>query len=127
MLTEKQLRTATASELRDLRGRIFHELRRRDSEGEAPVEKPGRDLVECRKGRSGRHLQLEMVRCGKPGCKKDQAGGHGPYWYLYLPNARTGRQTSKYVGKNLPDDLAREFGVEAEDEVRVEAPAGGGG
>src|SRR4028119_2148612 len=40
------------------------------------------------KGRGGRHLRLERVKCGKDGCKKcsgDDPERHGPYWYLYRP------------------------------------------
>jgi hypothetical protein len=42
--------------------------------------------------------------------------GHGPYYYLYLTNPRTGCHTSKYVGKpaNLTEEMRQEFGVEVE-------------
>jgi hypothetical protein len=66
------------------------------------------------KGRSGRHLRLERVKCGKDGCKKcsgENPERHGPYWYLYRPKKGGGGRTSKYVGKALPAELAEEFGV----------------
>lgn len=45
-------------------------------------------------------LRLELVKCGKPGCKKL----HGPYWYGYW---RTGpRVVKKYIGKHLPPSIA---------------------
>ena len=72
-------------------------------------------------GRSGRHLRLERVKCGKDGCKKcsgDNPERHGPYWYLYRPKKDGGGRTSEYVGKTLPDELAEEFGV-PEDERPV--------
>jgi len=45
-------------------------------------------------------LRLELVKCGKPGCRKL----HGPYWYGYW---RTGaRVQKKYIGKHLPPSIA---------------------
>jgi hypothetical protein len=59
-----------------------------------------------------RYLQLERVKCGKKGCKKCAGGElHGPYWYLYRPKANRPGRTSEYVGKVLPDVLAREFDI----------------
>ncbi len=56
-----------------------------------------------------------MVRCGRWGrCNKCRLGDrHGPYYYLYYRNPKTGRRASKYIGKpeNVPEDLAREFGL----------------
>src|SRR5918998_1540162 len=61
---------------------------------------------------SGRYLELERVKCGKKGCKKCASGElHGPYWYLYRPNANRPGRTSEYVGKALPEFLAREFDI----------------
>jgi hypothetical protein len=34
----------------------------------------------------------------------------GPYWYLYYTNPKTGKYTSRYIGKNLTPELAEEFG-----------------
>jgi len=63
-------------------------------------------------GGAGRWLQSELVKCGKPGCRKDREGaGHGPYWYLYYTNEKTGRYTSRYEGKTLRPELAQEFGL----------------
>lgn len=66
------------------------------------------------KGRGGRYLRLERVRCGKKGCGKcsgEPPELHGPYWYLYRPKKDGTGRTSEYVGKALPDGLAEEFGI----------------
>ena len=77
-----------------------------------PKEAPSHEVVVRRRGKGGRWLQSELVKCGKPRCSKDRDGaGHGPYWYLYYTNPRTGKYTSKYVGKTLSPELAEEFGV----------------
>jgi hypothetical protein len=84
-----------------------------DREG-IPEELPHHEVVERRKGRGGRWLQWEIVKCGKPHCSKDKDGaGHGPYAYLYYINERTGKYTSKYVGKVVSPELTGEFGIEA--------------
>ena len=83
------------------------EARRRKLEERRTPETPD-------KGRGGRHLRLERVKCGKDGCKKcsgDAPERHGPYWYLYKPKKGGGGRTSEYVGKTLPGELAEEFGV----------------
>jgi hypothetical protein len=127
MLTETQLRTATGDDLRTLRSRIFEELRRRDQEGvpgeetsSPPGGRSGREVID-QKGGNGRWLKLERVKCGKTRCKRCADGvGHGPYYYLYLTNPKTGRYTSKYVGKpaNVTEEMRQEFGIEvAEPEV----------
>ena len=80
-----------------------------DRKGEL-IENPSREVVERRRGKGGRWLQWEMVKCGKPHCSKDRDGaGHGPYWYLYYTNERTGKYTSKYIGKKLTPELMEEF------------------
>jgi hypothetical protein len=82
-----------------------------DREG-VPGDLPQHEVVERRKGRGGRWLQWEILKCGKPHCSKDKDGaGHGPYAYLYYTNERTGKYTSKYIGKSLTPELAEEFGV----------------
>ena len=50
----------------------------------------------------------ETVKCGKPGCKSCP---HGPYWYAYYRDGK--RLRSRYIGRELPDDVK-------------EAAAGGG-
>ena len=72
------------------------------------------------KATTGRYLQLERVRCGKKGCKKcagDRPELHGPYWYLYRPKKSRSGRTSEYVGKALPEELAREFGVPEDEQT----------
>jgi len=76
-----------------------------DRKGEL-IGNPSREVVERRRGKGGRWPQWEMVKCGKPHCSKDRDGaGHGPYWYLYYTNERTG----KYIGKKLTPELMEEF------------------
>lgn len=66
----------------------------------------------ARKKHGRRYLELERVNCGKKGCKKCAGGErHGPYWYLYRPKKDGTGRTSEYVGRVLPETLAREFDV----------------
>ena len=72
-----------------------------------------------KKARNRRYLQLERVKCSKKGCIKCTSGElHGPYWYLYRPKANRPGRTSEYVGKVLPETLAREFDI-PEDQRRA--------
>src|SRR5688572_15566826 len=72
-----------------------------------------------RKARNRQYLDLERVICGKKGCIKCASGElHGPYWYLYRPKANRPGRTSEYVGKVLPETLAREFDI-PEDQRRA--------
>src|SRR5688572_3666438 len=65
-----------------------------------------------KKARKSRYLELERVKCGKKGCKKCASGElHGPYWYLYRPKENGPGRTSEYVGKVLPETLAKEFDI----------------
>jgi hypothetical protein len=64
------------------------------------------------KSHNRRYLELERVKCGKKGCKKCASGEfHGPYWYLYRPKENGPGRTSEYVGKVLPETLAKEFDI----------------
>jgi len=64
------------------------------------------------KAQNRRYLELERVKCGKKGCKKCASGElHGPYWYLYRPKENGPGRTSEYVGKVLPETLAKEFDI----------------
>jgi hypothetical protein len=64
------------------------------------------------KSRNRRYLRLERVKCGKKSCKRCAAGElHGPYWYLYRPKHNGEGRTSEYVGKTLPQSLAKEFDI----------------
>ena len=44
--------------------------------------------------------RLELVRCGKGGCRCVDGKLHGPYWYAYWSEG--GKTKSQYVGKRLP-------------------------
>ncbi len=58
------------------------------------------------------------MKCGKKGCKRCAEGElHGSYWYLYRPKKNGEGRTSEYVGKALPEDLAREFGVPEDERI----------
>ena len=103
MLTETQNRKAHIRELETLRNRIEAELTWRELAEREPA--PSREVVEERPASAGT-LRLEMVKCGKDRCKKCERGeGHGPYWYLYF--RRSGKLTSRYIGKMIPEDLYR--------------------
>lgn len=44
------------------------------------------------------------VRCGKPRCRcntSDQDAWHGPYWYAFWNDPKTGKKRSRYVGKHF--------------------------
>jgi hypothetical protein len=104
---KEQLEAMTTPELLRLIEEAQDVIANREHE---PEETARHEVVERRRGRGGRWLQSELVKCGKPHCSKDRDGaGHGPYWYLYYTNRR-GKYTSKYVGKTLTRELAEEFG-----------------
>lgn len=54
---------------------------------------------------AGVSYRLESVRCGKPNCSSCP---HGPYWYAYF--RENGRLHSRYIGKELPEDVKRAIG-----------------
>jgi len=118
-MNRRQLEKMGTAQLERLAGRVAEILAERQ---QAPAEpeptgSASREVVERRRSGAGkgRWLQLERVKCGKPNCKKCAGGpAHGPYWYLYRPNQKTGRQTSEYVGKTLRPELAAEFPGKAE-------------
>jgi hypothetical protein len=63
---------------------------------------------------AGITYQRELVRCGKPRCKRCP---HGPYWYAYFWDAlagRHGRTKSQYVGKTPPWEKQTELQTEKE-------------
>ena len=44
------------------------------------------------------------VRCGKPRCRcntSDQTQWHGPYWYAFWNDPKSGKKRSHYVGKHF--------------------------
>jgi hypothetical protein len=63
-------------------------------------KKAARIVVEARQ-RNGIAYQLELVRCGKKGCRCARRAAHGPYWYSYRRVG--GRVISLYVGRELPN------------------------
>jgi hypothetical protein len=104
VLTNTQLTNATTGDLEDLRNRIEAELTKRELANREPRE--GHQVVEERPASAGT-LRLERVKCGKARCKKCKEGeGHGPYWYLYY--RRSGKLTSRYVGKTDDPEAAVE-------------------
>jgi tetratricopeptide (TPR) repeat protein len=51
----------------------------------------------------------QYTKCGKQRCRKCREGtGHGPYWYAYW--SEKGRTVSKYIGAQLPADIAELVG-----------------
>jgi predicted ATPase/DNA-binding SARP family transcriptional activator len=58
----------------------------------------------------------QFTRCGKQRCHKCREGpGHGPYWYAYW--SEKGRTVSKYIGSNLPEDIAAKQHATREDKL----------
>jgi hypothetical protein len=51
--------------------------------------------------------RLESIRCGKPSCKCARGKLHGPYWYRYT--SVEDKIISRYIGKNLPQDIAKKL------------------
>ena len=75
-------------------------------------KREGRRSTAHKKAQNKRYLELERVKCGKKGCIKCASRElHGPYWYLYRPKVNRPGRTSEYVGKVLPETLAREFDI----------------
>ena len=108
VVRREQLEAMTTTELLRLIEEAKDVIADREHE---PKEPAHHEVVERKRGRGGRWLQRELVKCGKPHCSKDRDGaGHGPYWYLYYTNPKTGKYTSRYIGKNLTPELAEEFG-----------------
>jgi hypothetical protein len=86
------------------------EERRALQKQDTPLAQATREVLERRKGSKGGWLRTEMVKCGKPSCKKCSASeGHGPYLYRYYTDPETGKYTSEYIGRTLPPELAEEF------------------
>jgi DNA-binding SARP family transcriptional activator len=57
----------------------------------------------------------QYTRCGKERCRKCKEGsGHGPYWYAYW--SEKGRTVSKYIGVQLPEQLATSSNIEDDQE-----------
>lgn len=108
-----KLRTAlgqlTLTQAKQLYAELGDIIRTRSREPEATLEQQpvskavpakGREVIETQ--RIGDRLyQLELVRCGKAGCKCAGIDGelHGPYWYAYW--REDGRLKSRYVGKRF--------------------------
>lgn len=55
---------------------------------------------------AGVTYRKESVKCGKPGCTKCP---HGPYWYAYYRDQ--GRLRSRYIGRDLPVDIAESLSM----------------
>src|SRR5260221_741460 len=52
--------------------------------------------------------QLQYRKCNKPHCNTCRNGpGHGPYWYSYYRDKKTGKLRSRYISKATPDDVVK--------------------
>jgi hypothetical protein len=69
--------------------------------GPAEVVGGSSGVVGQQRGQGKVSYRLQSVRCGKPGCTRCP---HGPYWYAYWREG--GRSRTRYIGKNLPDDVS---------------------
>ncbi len=109
---ERGAGSLTDSELRERRALIDAEIEAREAERaraarEAAEEERARARASRARARQalpsvGEWVQLEYTRCARLSCKI--CGGtryaHGPYWFHYF-RSRSGRQTSRYVGRVL--------------------------
>jgi len=94
------MKTVGGGVRKKLRGGVVKKLRK-------PL---ARVVVESFTNRSGVILQRELVRCGKPLCKRcRRRAAHGPYWYAYQWSRSLGRLVSRYRGKTLQPDQQREL------------------
>lgn len=86
---------------------VIQELEQQTEPLALPLKK-GREVLQVQRiddpdgtSRKSRLYQLELVRCGKSGCKCAGENGelHGPYWYAYW--RENGKLKSRYIGKRL--------------------------
>lgn len=73
----------------------------------------------------GEHVswQLQYRKCGKPHCRTCEGKGHGPYWYAYWREKGSGKVTSVYVGKQLPQEIAQQLAGAGEEGCRQDKQA----
>jgi hypothetical protein len=64
----------------------------------APTAKKNRELVKSQ-NLGNIIYQLELIKCGKEGCKCNKGQLHGPYWYAY--QRQGDKFKSSYIGKTL--------------------------
>lgn len=108
---EQQLEGLATEEIQALIAEAHAILTRRQAEEERVQHEESENEPEVVRGEGGSWLEHELVSCGK--CSRCVAGErpHGPYWYLY---SYTGsRMKSRYVGRRLPEELARQIGKES--------------
>lgn len=85
----------------ELRGLDRHELRRVLIFVRGLLQSRGEDLNdEITDPTRNVTYRLETVRCGKPACSSCP---HGPYWYAYF--REEGRLRSRYIGRELPEEV----------------------
>jgi hypothetical protein len=109
-LTREWLENLDAAEFQEISYMISDIQRERERARRQKLEQ--RRSAVRKKAHIRRYLELERVKCGKKSCKKCASGElHGPYWYLYRPKANGPGRTSEYIGKTLPEALAKEFSV----------------
>src|SRR5215210_5047871 len=65
-------------------------------------QRPAPNVVE-QHSTGGGCYRLELVKCGKAGCKCADGALHGPYWYHYSYK-QGGGQRKTYIGKQRPAD-----------------------
>ena len=96
MLTDRELRTMTRSELEDLRRRTLSELARRDRDGEPAESTKGTNTTYVAERRAYADGLLQAEK--KVYWRKDLSRGEvGPYWVFKY--RRGGRQRSIYLGQ----------------------------
>lgn len=98
---QKLIRTLSLKQKQKLADWLAKEIEQDRAEKEsasAPAAKKNRELVKSQN--IGNIIyQLELIKCGKEGCKCNRGQLHGPYWYAYQ---RQGEKfKSSYIGKTL--------------------------
>lgn len=110
----KDIGNMTAAELTVLGERVERQRRERRLEEKVAAELPGRARFPRLDGER-EWLETLKKKCGNPRCKKgcaEDRPSHGPYWYLYrsAPERKAG-VTSHHLGRELPADVAADFGL----------------
>ncbi|BAU16139.1 hypothetical protein LEP3755_67060 (plasmid) [Leptolyngbya sp. NIES-3755] len=100
-----QLTLAQAKQLYAELGEIVKSLEQESADSEVVTAK-GREVMDTQRI-DNQLYQLELVRCGKAGCKCAGMDGelHGPYWYVYW--REDGKLKSRYVGKRFKQIQSR--------------------
>lgn len=96
---KKFIKALSLKEKQHLSTWLSQQIQQEEAQAAAePTKNKNRELLERQK--IGNIIyQLELVKCGKEGCKCRRGELHGPYWYAYQ---RQGKKfKSSYIGKTF--------------------------